>query len=522
MTRPKIHVPPLDSPSKQLVLELAREFENVRLFNEDLKKVKEYELNSYYENLDRVDREREAVHTAALDEAAAYHEQVRQEAEETLQEYVRAEEEERRRKEEAARKEQERIERERAEKLRREQEEAARIEAQRQAKLAAEKKAAEEAEQARKAAAEEKALKERQERERIEAAKRKEAEDAQKAKEEAEREAQAQQQAQQQKKLGGSTLTPEEVKVHERYIQLHQDLKKFRKWLLEDYGKQNPAFKKSAGLMRRNITKCVGQLRDGKGTNKKQTQDIRIELEQALTVPEPTVDVRQFLAFPPENIAQTEQPVPALLIYGLHILSKKLISGLINEASLHPAHAEPIGIIAAQIFSMQNFMYNGIHMSDILWAKIRFICPALWGFNGNPNTEAGRDALGWRRELGKHIGEQQHLDRMTAIGGGFAAITLRNFGKAQRQNPFPNTIFWSSIRKLLSIPTAEITDTHVMLIKSMLYNSGDRIIGFWGQFGVYILHRAIIDLPGSLPHSMSVTQLKILRDIYRDERHIIF
>lgn len=234
------------------------------------------------------------------------------------------------------------------------------------------------------------------------------------------------------------------------------------------------------------------------------------------------MDLRRFLAFPPENIAQAEQPVPALLIYGLHILSKKLVSGLINEASIHPAHAEPIGIVAAQIFSMQQFMYNGIHMSDILWAKIRFICPALWGFNGSHDTVAGRNALGWRRELGKHISEQQHLDRMTAVGGGFAALTLRNFGKAQRQNPFPNTIFWTSIQKLLSIPVSEITDTHIMLLKSMLYNSGDRIIGFWGQFGIYILHRAIIDLPATLKDSMSVSQLKILRDIYRDERYIIF
>ncbi|OQE31568.1 hypothetical protein PENSTE_c001G06697 [Penicillium steckii] len=521
MTRPKIHVPPLDSPSKQLVLELARDFENVRLFNEDLKRVKEYEINAYQQDLDRVDREREAVHTAALDEAAAFHENIRQQAEKTLQEHIRVEEEERRRKEEAARREQERLERERAEKLRREQEEAARVEAERQAKLAAEKKAAEETERARKAAIEEKERKEREERERADAAKRKEAEaaqEAQKAKEEAERQAQAEKQS----KIGAATLSPEEIQVHQRYLQLHKDLKEFRKWLIDDYSKQNPAFKKAAGVMRRNITKCVGQLRDGKGTNKKQTQDIKVELEQALAVREPTVDLRKFLVSPPESIAQAEQPVPALLIYGLHILSKKLISGLINEASVHPTHAEPIGIIAAQIFSMQNFMYNGIHMSDILWAKIRFVCPALWGFNGNPKTAAGRDALGWRREMGQHVSEQQHLDRMTAMGGGFAAITLRNFGKAQRQNPFPNTIFWTSIQKLLSIPVSDITDTHIMLIKSMLYNSGDRIIGFWGQFGVYILHRAIIDLPNSLSESMSVSQLKILRDIYRDERHIIF
>lgn len=271
MTRPKIHVPPLDSPSKQLVLELARDFENVRLFNEDLKRVKEYEINAYQQDLDRVDREREAVHTAALDEAAAFHENIRQQAEKTLQEHIRVEEEERRRKEEAARREQERLERERAEKLRREQEEAARVEAERQAKLAAEKKAAEETERARKAAIEEKERKEREERERADAAKRKEAEaaqEAQKAKEEAERQAQAEKQS----KIGAATLSPEEIQVHQRYLQLHKDLKEFRKWLIDDYSKQNPAFKKAAGVMRRNITKCVGQLRDGKGTNKKQVK----------------------------------------------------------------------------------------------------------------------------------------------------------------------------------------------------------------------------------------------------------
>lgn len=259
MARGKIHVPPLlDSPSKQLMLDLARDLEQVRIFDAELKKVKAYERKMFYENLDRIDREREAVHTAALDEAAAFHDRIREEAEATLREHIRAEEEERRRKEEEARKKKERIEREKAEKLRREQEEAARKEAERKAKEDAKKKAEEEAEQARRAA---QADKERQERERLEVEKRKQEEE----KNQAERKALSERLA----KLGGVRLTDNEIRVQERYVELHRVLKQMREWL-RNVGKENLAVKQAMGDLRRSIKKSVGQLRDGKGTNRQQ------------------------------------------------------------------------------------------------------------------------------------------------------------------------------------------------------------------------------------------------------------
>ncbi|KAJ5082279.1 hypothetical protein N7532_011322 [Penicillium argentinense] len=543
-TKYRVHLPKwnYDNPSKQLMLDLAAELEKVKIFNEDLKKVHAYELKLKFERLEEIDRQKAAIHNAALDEVEAHHDRIRAEAEALLAEHYRAEEEERKRKEEEARKEKERIEREEAEKRRREQEEAARLEAERQAKVAAEKKAAEEAEQARKAAQEEKERQEKAKREELEAAKRKEAEEIRKAKEEADRQAHAEQQ----KKVGGGALTSEEIKAHERYLQIHKDLKEFRA-SIRDFGKQNQAVKNATGDMRRAIKKCIGQLRDGKGANQQQvrpsiqikgsslsfnvnecnqtkTRAIRDQLEKILTVQGPTVDLRRFIAFPPAQIASTEQNVPALLIYGLNIFAKALVSGLINEAALHPTHAEPIGILAAQIFSMDQFSYQKIPMSDILWAKFRAVCPALWGFNGNSKTEEGRRALGWRRveQGGPYIKEQEHLDRMTALGAGFAAITLRNFGKTPRDNPFPNTIFWSSIRKLLHIPPSELSDTHVMLIKAMLQNSGERIIGFWGVLGTWILRKAVIDLPAQLPQTMAVHQLRLLQDTYRDDRKMIF
>lgn len=215
--------------------------------------------------------------------------------------------------------------------------------------------------------------------------------------------------------------------------------------------------------------------------------------------------------------------MPALLIYGLNVFAKSLISALINEASINLTHAEPIGIVAAQIFSMDGFMYQGIHMSDILWAKYRVVCPALWGFTGNEKTEAGRQALGWWREEsgGPFISEQAHLDRMTALGAGFASLTLRNFGRTQRQNPFPNTIFWSSIHKILAIPASEMPETQITLLGSMLRYSGDRILGFFGQVGLVVMRKAVLDLPPSLPRqTMSVNQLKLLKELYLREKNI--
>lgn len=255
----------LDSPSRQLVLDLARELEQVKLHCNELKKVKAIERQTFYERLNVIDLEVAAEHNAALDKVAAQRDKVREEAEHTLKEHIRAEEAERKRLEEEARKEKERIEKERAEKLRREQEEAARLEAKRRAEEEARKKAAEEAERAKRAAQEER---ERQERQRLEEEKKKRDAEEQKA---AQRKAEASKQAQlaQQKKFGAARLTEHEAKIHQRYIELHQHLKKFRQWL-RDESKSNPALKQVMGDMRRTIKKCVGQLREGKGTNKGQ------------------------------------------------------------------------------------------------------------------------------------------------------------------------------------------------------------------------------------------------------------
>lgn len=497
--------PPMDSPSKQLLLELIRDLEKVRVFDDDLKKVHAYERKSYYEKLDRVDREREAIHAAALDEAEAAHNRVREEAETTLKDHLHKEEEERLRKEAAIRKEKERIEREKAEKERIEREVAARAEAERKAKEQAAQKAkqeadakAAEAERARKAAQDEKV---REERELADAKKCKEAEDAQKAQQEAEKQAQSQQQ----KSLGAGDLSQKEIQIHQRYVELDKTLKEMREWL-ENMAKSEPSLKKVVGDTRRSLTATFGQTRDRPGGNKPQVEKIKTLMGNLVDLPQqPTLDITKFLAFPSQELINNGDQAPAMLIYCLKMFTDLWFSQLVKDEN---KTAEPLGIMAAQIFSFEKFTFKGLHLSDILLARYHVGCPVLWGFNDTGPTEDEND--------------NDHTRRMVAMGGGYAALTLRNFGKSPRHNPFPNALFWTSMSKILSILPANLQATHLILLEALLHSSGERIIKFFGHHGLALMHYAMVVLPPQIQGKDSALRnLPILKEMYLKEQNIV-
>ncbi|PGH21501.1 hypothetical protein AJ80_03169 [Polytolypa hystricis UAMH7299] len=526
MGRPTVYSPRLqDSPSRQLIHDLAKDLEQVRLHNTELKRVRAYERRSFYENLDRLDREREEVHNAALAAAAAKRDALRQEAEETLQQHLREVEAERLRQEELERRRRERLERAKVEKEQREREEAARLEAERRAQEEEKRRKAEEAERARKAQEEEKA---RQERERAAQEEKKQKEDAERKR--LEQEAAEKNALEEKKKAEPPSVaprrTPEEIAEHKRYIELHKHLKQFRKYMMDET-KKNPVLKQHMGDMRRTIKKCVGQLlSEGKTANRAPTTEINNILKKAATLQEPSVDVRQFIAFPPAQLSSaTDAKVPALLIYLLNIFSKAIIAQLIAEAGINPKYAEPLGVLTAQIFSLEAFTYNGVSMIDILLAKYHVVCPVLWGFYGDENTERGRAAVGWWREeqpSGPFVGAQTHEERMTGLGAGWAAISLRNFSKTTRKNPVPNTHFWKAVTNIVNVPANEVQDTHLFVLSAMLRFSTARIVGFWADSGMALLRRAIVGFPAELQRkSPARSALEVLRDVLAKEHNIL-
>ncbi|KAK2782018.1 hypothetical protein FQN52_001242 [Onygenales sp. PD_12] len=540
MARPQLYSPRApDSPSRQLMLDLAKDLEQVRLHNTELKKVRAYERRSFYENLDRLDREREEVHNAALSAAAAKRDALRHEAEQTLQRHLVAEEEERRRKAEEQRRQRERLEREKAERERKEREEAARLEAERRTQEEEKRRKAEEAERVRRAQEEEK---EKRERERAALEKKKKDEELAKIKQEETRVKEAEDKKKQAAQLTASTAattaaatidgaarrTPQQIAEHKRYLELHQHLKKFRRYMVDET-KTNPVLKQHMGDMRRTIKKCVGQLvTDDKVANRTPTNEIITILKKALALTTPSVDIRQFLAFPPTSPSpdQSSTQVPALLIYLLNIFSKAIIAQLIGEAGITPKYAEPLGVLTAQIFSMDAFSFNGTSLIDLLLAKYHALCPVLWGFYGNEATAAGKTAIGWWRDEqpnGRFIDQQQHEERMIGLGAGFAAISLRNFSKSPRTNPVPNIHFWRAVTHILNTPVAEVQDTQLIVLSSLLRYSAVRVVGFWGDVGVALLRMAVVQFPESLGARKSAARatVEILRDVFVREKCIL-
>jgi nucleoporin GLE1 len=244
----------LDSPSRQLL----RELRLLQIRNQ----------SSFYERLEEKDLHLAREHNAGLAAAAARHEQVRRDAEEMLKQYNLEVERQRKQEEEERRRREETIQRERraqeaAEDRRRQEAERAK------------------AEEAARRAAKEKAEAEAAERDRLEAKRKQEEEQARQKQEAEQRAAEAaaaeeKAKAEKEKAETAAPVAPETLPgpkndneaEHKRYLDIHQDLKKFRASMKEE-AKQNPDLKTRMNNLRRQLRKCVSQLTNVKGANKK-------------------------------------------------------------------------------------------------------------------------------------------------------------------------------------------------------------------------------------------------------------
>lgn len=205
------------------------------------------------------------------------------------------------------------------------------------------------------------------------------------------------------------------------------------------------------------------------------------------------------------------------MIYLISVLSKAIINAFVGECAVNTKAAEPIGTLAAQVFSTPELQYTrqndnaNPHASliPILLAKLHKIGPILFGISGPEDTAPGRMRLGWRLEAQNDpntkgfITEQRHHERMTGLGAGFSSIALRNFSKARLTNPFPPTHFWAALAGIVNTPPDDVQTSHLLLLKSMLENNAsERFVLFFGNVAVAALREALVDFPKRLPQSV--------------------
>ncbi|KAI5303490.1 centromere/microtubule-binding protein cbf5 [Ascosphaera pollenicola] len=463
----------------------------MRIQSFELKMIKANERRAYYENLDKIEQDREAAHNSALDEVVAKQTTIRKNAEEFLDKHLQKQEARRRQKEQEEKERQEKIAKRKAVKERKARAQQEAEERLRQEEVKKQKEQEAEAERERKAADE-----------------KKKKEDAAREQKEKEAQEKADQEAKQQKALPTTSVaagrrTQDEIQNHESYLFLHQKLKNFRNWFEQEI-KANPDLKKQVGEYRRTIKKCVGQLTEDKKANKTPLKEVIVILKKSLSFTEPSVDIREvFVNLTPEVVTAQNTQVSAAFVYLVNMLSKFVIQQLIVESGVTPKTGERMGVFVASVVSTPDLCFHGTSMIDIFLAKYHLVCPALFGFYGRESTEEGKDAIGWWREdrsnKGPFVPAQIHEERMIGLASGFAALSLRNFAKAKRPNPLPNRYFWQAVAYIVEVPPEEVQDTHLYILDSLLQYSAARVVQFWGDFGLALLRYATIDFVESVP-----------------------
>lgn len=227
-----------------------------------------------------------------------------------------------------------------------------------------------------------------------------------------------------------------------------------------------------------------------------------------------------FLASPPDGLDNSQGP--ALLVYLLNIFAKAIIAQLITEAGMKPQLADQIGTMASHIFAIGAFRWQGISLIDIFLAKLHLVCPVLFGINGDEQYQHGKERLGWWKEEpdGAFIPVQAHLQRMTGLAAGFAALALRNYEKAAAINPFPPDNYWRALARVSNVPPDQISQTHFIVLKGLIEESEERFLQFYGNAAVTALRHALIEVPRRSPPSVASKQLAGLVDILRRNKKL--
>lgn len=240
---------------------------------------------------------------------------------------------------------------------------------------------------------------------------------------------------------------------------------------------------------------------------------------------------------PVEGAVNNGAELPALFIYLLNLCSKYIVSQFINEAGASPDLADPIGVAAVQIFSKAEFLWRGESLIDIMIAKIRVACPVLFGIRGNDKTDDGRARLGWHKfkqsdfvfDVGiqgntqaqasgqsngaEWVSEQVHVSRMTGLGAGYAAISLRDFSKSRLRNPYHPTHYWQSMAGIVLTPPAERSATQYVVLKAMIEGYEQTFMKFYGNAARAALQVALVTFPQqSLETNAAVKALSVLGD----------
>ena len=212
----------------------------------------------------------------------------------------------------------------------------------------------------------------------------------------------------------------------------------------------------------------------------------------------------------PEEPAQ----LPSLFLYLINIFAKKIVKQFAEECGANQKQADPLGVLSVQIFSRPVALWRGKSIIDILMTKFYVVCPVVIGARGVEKTNEGRAAVGWQCHGSNFIPDTSHYNRMTGLGAGFAALTLRDFSASSATSPWPPWNYWKAFSLIVNTPPEEICSTQLVVLKSMIENHEQRFLLFYGNIAAVALRTALVDLPSRcVEQNSAVGALKVLGEL---------
>ncbi|KAH8772759.1 putative RNA export mediator protein, partial [Diaporthe sp. PMI_573] len=284
----------------------------------------------------------------------------------------------------------------------------------------------------------------------------------------------------------------------QRAVEIHKNLKQLRA-AIASQSLQNKPLKSKAGDLRRELRKVIGQLSLDKDGNRMQKVTKVLKDGLANEVGSQMVDPSLVVFTPRQPVegAVHNAELPSLFLFLLNHLAKAILNQFISEAASNTKTADPVGVCAAAVFSDPIFQWRGQPLIDILIAKFHVICPVLFGARGSEKTDQGRDLVGWKRRGTAWVPETEHMDRMTGLAAGYAAIALRDFSKAKKQNPYPMPHYWESMAKIVNTPPQQMSVTQCVVLRSMIDHHEARFLQFYGSAAIAALRLALVDFPAA-------------------------
>jgi len=315
----------------------------------------------------------------------------------------------------------------------------------------------------------------------------------------------------------GSVTSPlsEKERNHRKYLDLHQKLKSLRQRKdVREVIKQRD--------WEREMRKKVNQISADKDANRMRKREITKILQDAIQIPQPSVDAREFIINPaaPWPAEATSFQISAVFVCLMNSFAKKCITKFADDRNSAYNPADVVGVVVSTVFSDPTLQFQDNSFIDILLAKYHKVCPVLWGIYGPENTVQGRERLGWRKIEGEYVTQQEHYDRMGGFGAGWAALTLRDYSKvksAKMKNPLPAWHYWQALSCILNVPRPQRTQTHLVVLKGLVEQYVPLFVKFYGQAACVVLRKALVEYPEAAQKSPASEALKALRETIREK-----